>query len=72
MPYYAVPLPCCGLEKSLAKRHGRSTAGARHGMCESNTVALLFKWVKVFHYRPDRPLGIPEVKAPEFFRLSAL
>ena len=23
-----------GLEKSLAKRHGRSTAAARHGMCE--------------------------------------
>ena len=25
---------CRGLEKSLAKRHSRSTAGARYGMCE--------------------------------------
>ena len=30
------------LEKLLSKRHGRSTAGARHrhGMCDSNTAAL--------------------------------
>ena len=30
------------LEKSLAKRHGRNTAGARHGMRESNTVTLCY------------------------------
>jgi hypothetical protein len=29
-----------GLEKSLSERHGRGTARARHGMCESNTTAL--------------------------------
>jgi hypothetical protein len=29
-----------GLEKSLSERHGRGMARARHGMCESNTVAL--------------------------------
>ena len=33
---------CCGFEKSLAKRHGQRTAGARHNMCESNTVALSY------------------------------
>jgi hypothetical protein len=37
---HAVPLLCCdrGLEKSLSERHGRSTAGARHGMvCVNQT-----------------------------------
>jgi hypothetical protein len=29
-----------GLEKSLSELHGRGTARARYGMCESNTVAL--------------------------------
>ena len=31
---------CRDLENSLAKRHDRGKAGARHGTCESNTVAL--------------------------------
>ena len=44
--YHAVVLPCRGLEKSLAKRIRRSTAGARHGMCESNTVALCYSNVE--------------------------
>jgi hypothetical protein len=29
-----------GLEKLLSERHGRGMARTRHGMCESNTVAL--------------------------------
>jgi hypothetical protein len=39
---YAVtlPRPCHGLGKSLSERHIRGMAGERHGMCESNTVAL--------------------------------
>lgn len=32
----------CGVEVSLSKRHGQSTAGARYCMCESNTVALCY------------------------------
>jgi hypothetical protein len=31
---------CRGLEKSLSERHDRSTAWARHGMSESETVTL--------------------------------
>ena len=31
---------CRGLEKSFAERHGRSTAWAWHGKCESNMAAL--------------------------------
>jgi hypothetical protein len=31
---------CRGLKKSLSERHGRGMAWERHGMCESNTVAL--------------------------------
>ena len=31
-----------GLEKSRAKRHGRGTVGARHDLCESNTVVLCY------------------------------
>ena len=31
---------CRGLEKSLSERHGRSTAWAWHGKCESHTAAL--------------------------------
>ena len=30
------------LENSLSKRHGRSTARSRHGLCEQITVALCF------------------------------
>ena len=39
IPCGAPAVLCPGLGKALAKRHGQSTAGARHGMCESNTVA---------------------------------
>ena len=31
---------CSGTEKSFEKLHDRSTAGTRHCICESNTVAL--------------------------------
>jgi hypothetical protein len=41
--YHAVPLPWCAVaEKSLAKLHCQGTAGVRHGMLESNTVALCY------------------------------
>jgi hypothetical protein len=40
MPCHAHAALCRGFEESLSERHGRDTAWARHGMCESNTVAL--------------------------------
>jgi hypothetical protein len=40
MPCHALAAVCRGLEKSLSERHGRGTARALHGMCESNTAAL--------------------------------
>ena len=40
IPSRAPAVLCRGLEKSLAKRYGRNTAGARHGMCE---LALSFR-----------------------------
>ena len=33
-------ITCRGLEESLTKRHGRSTARARHGMCELAFMSL--------------------------------
>ena len=35
-------------------------------------IGFVHGMVKLSHHRPDRPLGIPEVKAPEFLRLLAL
>jgi hypothetical protein len=38
MPCRAPVVLCRGLEKRLGKRHGRSTVGARHYICESDVV----------------------------------
>ena len=43
-------MSCRGLERSLAKRHGRSTAGARNGTCKSNTVTLCYSNGKGTNY----------------------
>jgi hypothetical protein len=39
--YYAHAALCRGLVKSLSERHDRGMTRARHGMCESKTVALV-------------------------------
>jgi hypothetical protein len=36
---HAMPMLCCGLEKSLSEWHGRVLEQAQHGMHESGTPA---------------------------------
>jgi len=51
MPCRAPAVLCRDLQKSLSERRARSTAGAQHVMCESNTAVLCKQMWKTRHGR---------------------